>query len=147
MPHLRIAKSGSDYCETCMIMKKTMAKIRDKRSFLMQHERKSFEEHCAITHKDFLLYKEPQTVAEESNTVRHYVFNFAEKSLLPRLLWKLRQLHFMTGLKFDIIGFHSRNVGEAYFFGLPERQWPGEKSMNLVISVPFHTLNPSADSR
>lgn len=84
---------------------------------------------------------------KDSTTVRHYVFDFAEQILLPRLLRQRGQLHSATSLKFDINGVHRSNAGETYFFGLREGHWPNEKAANVFISMLHHTMNRSAQSR
>lgn len=124
-----------------------MAKSKDKKSLLIQIQRKGFEEHRLVGHEEFLLHRRLQGIAKKSKTVRHYVFDFAEKVLLPRLLHQPGQLHFTIGLKFDINGVQSSNSRQAYVFSLPEGHCPNVKSANVVISKFFHTMNLDVESR
>ena len=62
------------------------------------------------------------------NEIRHFIFDFAEKVLLPNILNQPGQLHFITGLKFDINGVYCSNVGRADVYGLIEGHWPSNKT-------------------
>lgn len=68
------------------------------------------------------------------------MFDFAEKVLLPRLLEQPGQLHFLTGLKFDINGVASSRNKKTHVFGLPEGHWPKDKTANSVCSMIYHCL-------
>ena len=74
------------------------------------------------------------------NEIRHFIFDFAEKVLLPKILNQPGQLHFITGLKFDINGLCCSNVGRAYVYGLVEGQWPSNKTANTVLSMLHNTI-------
>lgn len=73
--------------------------------------------------------------------MRHFVFDYAENSLLPKLQKQLGQLHFITGLKFDLFGFACSNDGKTDVYVLVEGFWPGEKTENIVLSILHHSIN------
>ena len=50
------------------------------------------------------------------------------------------QLHFVTGLKFDINGVSSSWTNSNYVFGLPEGHWPNDKTVNSVCSMLYHCM-------
>ena len=77
---------------------------------------------------------------EDANEARHFVFDFAEKVLFPRLLKQPGQLHFVTGLKFNIKGVSSSRIKSNYVFGLPEGHWPNDKTANSVCSMLYHCM-------
>ena len=82
---------------------------------------------------------------EDANEARHFVFDFAEKVLLPRLLKHPGQLHFVTGLKFDINGVSSSRTNWNYVFGLPEGHWPNDKTANSVCSMLYYSMELSME--
>lgn len=67
--------------------------------------------------------------------MQHVVFDYAEKVLLSQLLKQPGQLYFVTGLKFDLFGFHNFNAAKSYIFGLSERHWSDAKDPNIVLSM------------
>eukprot|EP00171_Calliarthron_tuberculosum_P023069 IDg23069t1 len=79
--------------------------------------------------------------AEESGSTVHLVFDFAEKVQLPRLTRQPGQIHFTTGLRFDLFGVSSSNFCVNFIFGLPEGHWPESKTANEVLSMVLHVLN------
>lgn len=147
MSHLRIAHSGSDYCDTCVTLRNIMKRTGDSSSDVHRVTKEALEKHVSEATTEFLLYRRFQDMARGSSTHRHFVFDFAEKVLLPRLLKQPGQLHFTTGLKFDINGVSCSNTGNAYVFGLPEGHWPNEKSANSVISMLNYAMNLPNESR
>lgn len=64
-----------------------------------------------------------------------YFFDFAEKILLPNLINKPDQLHFITGLKFDFFGVRLSNISTTHIHCLPEVHWPDHKTANEVTSM------------
>lgn len=86
-------------------------------------------------------------MARDSSTHRNFVFDFSEKILLPRLLKQPGQLHFTTGLNFDINGVSCRNTGNAYVFDLPEGHWPNDKIASSVLSMLNYAMNLPSESR
>lgn len=133
MSHVRIAHSGSDYYDTCVTLRNVLRRTGDTSSEIHKVTTEALQRHVSEAKTEFLLYREFQNRGRGSTTHRHFVFDFAEKVLLPRLLKQPGQLHFTTGLKFDINGVCSSNTGQAYAFGLPEGHWPNDKSANSVL--------------
>lgn len=69
------------------------------------------------------------------------MFDFAENALLPKLQKRPGQLHFVTGLKFDIFGISCSNLGSTFVFGLPGGKWKKENTANFVISILHYVLD------
>lgn len=139
---LRIAKQGSDYCDLCTALKDDIKNlpILDERHLKAQID---LENHRAVAQQEFNVYRQCQkdSANNPNGNVRHLVFDFAEKVLLPRLRNQPGQLHFVTGLKFDLFGVSCSNAGTNFVFGLPEGHWPNEKTANVVISMLHHVLS------
>lgn len=66
--------------------------------------------------------------------------DFAEQVLLSSFLRQPSQIHFVTGLKFDIFGVSCSNLDTNFVFGLPEGKWPGKKRADQSVSMLFHIL-------
>lgn len=49
-------------------------------------------------------------------------------------------LHFVTGLKYDMFGISISNENKTNVYGLPEGHWPGSKGPNSVISMLHQTV-------
>ena len=135
-PTLRIATSGSDFCDLCTSLKSdigSISKFDDRYDLFI----KLLKEHRAEAKKEFLNYKLLQHKCQEdtNGNMRHYVFEVAEKVLLTRLFNQPGQLHFVTGLKFDIFGVSSTNQCLNFIYGLPEGHLPNEKTANVVFSM------------
>jgi len=132
MPTLRIAACGSDFCDTCTTLKNTMAAV-DATDPRYDSSKQYIEKHRREAKTEFQFYKNCQkTAALPGNTSNiHLVFDFAEKVLLPRLAKQPGQLHFITGLKFDIFGVSCSNLTNNFVFELPEGHWPQEKPQML----------------
>lgn len=81
--------------------------------------------HLAEARMELQVYKETiSKEAEEKITIfRHFVIEFAEKVLLPKLQRQPGKLHFVTGLKFDIFGVSCSNDGLTDVYGLVEGHW------------------------
>lgn len=71
---------------------------------------------------------------------RHFVFDFAEKVLLPRLLRQPGQISYLVGMCFDMFGVSSSRKKINYVFGLPEGHWPNNKTANSVLTMLSHCL-------
>lgn len=78
--------------------------------------------------------------------IRHYLYYFAEKYLLPRLIRQPGKIHFVVELKFDFNGVFSSKPGLNHIFGLAEGHWPGDKSANAVLSMLHHVINFTEES-
>lgn len=74
-------------------------------------------------------------------TELHLIFDFAEKILLPHSLRQPGQLHFNTGLNFDLFGTHVNNLNCTSIFCLPEGHWPNSKTGNKVGSMILYQLD------
>lgn len=75
-----------------------------------------------------------------SGEALHLIFDFAEKVPLPSMKEQPSNLHFITGMRFDIFGVHSSNVNCNYILGIPECFWPGCKFANEVLYILSHVL-------
>ncbi|PXF44968.1 hypothetical protein BWQ96_05268 [Gracilariopsis chorda] len=97
---------------------------------------------------EFKLYRAIVTATQEGPSANpiHLVFDFAEKELLPHLLGQPGQLHFVTGLKFDLFGVYSSGRKVCYVYRLPEGHWPNNKTANDVTSMVHHALKQHRDS-
>lgn len=73
--------------------------------------------------------------ANPSTSEIHITFDFAEKVLLLALKRQPGQLHFVTGLKFDLFGAASTNMNKVFLFGLLEGHWPHGKTANEVLPM------------
>lgn len=71
----------------------------------------------------------------------HLVFDFAEKVTLPVFERQPGQLHFITGLRYDIFGIYCSNLKSSKVFGLPEGHWPGTKDATSVLSMLLYIIN------
>lgn len=50
----------------------------------------------------------------------HFMFDYDEKVLLPRMQKQPGQLHFLISLKFDINGVTNSNIGTCLIHGLTQ---------------------------
>ena len=118
---MRISSSGSDFCDFCTKLKDDLKSLSSS-DFRYKLACEGLLEHRKNAENEFKYYKDVQTqcYVDNTNEKRHYVFDFAEKVLLPRLKIQPGQLHFITGLKFDLFGVSSSNDTLNYIFGLPE---------------------------
>lgn len=76
----------------------------------------------------------------ETQHVLHLVMVFAEKVLLTSLLRQSGQMHFTTGLNFDILWISCSNLNTNFVFGLPEGHFPNGKSADQTIHMLFNIL-------
>lgn len=133
-PTLRIHKLGSDFCDSCTKMLNMFNTLTDPTAKTAIWQARNV--HRAEALVEFQLYRQLQ---KDLNGVvdgtLHLTFDFAEKVLLPCLLRQPGQLHFVTGIKFDIFGVTSSTVNSTFVFGLPEGHWPGGKTANEVCSM------------
>lgn len=146
---LRIAVSGSDFCDLCTSLKDDLAHL-DSTSDRYTATTQLLQDHRLHAKEAFLFYKMCQTSGqvEPNGVTRHLVFDFAEKVLLPKVQKQPGQLHFVTGLKIDFFGVSSSNEHMNYVFGLPEGHWPAEKTANSVLSMLHHiTTSQRIDGR
>lgn len=92
------------------------------------------ERHIEKARTEFSLYKYYQDVASPDCRCKlsHFVFDYAEKMLLPRLQKQPGQLAFIKGLKFDLFGVACSNDQQTDFFGLVECYGAQEITANTV---------------
>lgn len=134
-PMLRLEGHGSDFCETCTKLRNVIMTIpaglaRDELVLTRRkHHPKAVNEFsvCSTLCRD--------VGANTAGNMVHLTLYFAENVLLPHLVQQSSQLHFMTGLKFDLFGVASTNFNNVYLFSLPEGHCPGEKLSNEVLSM------------
>lgn len=93
-------------------------------------------------HIEFDFYKICQGTASTNphGDSVYFVFDFAEKVLPLRLLKQPGQMHFITGLKFDILCVSSSNLSMNFLFGLPEGHRANETTANVVVSMLHWTI-------
>lgn len=84
---------------------------------------------------EFLQYVLSLNIEKERKygNVKHFVFNFAENVLLPKLLKQPGKLNFVTGLKNDIFGVHSSNEHLISIFGLAEGYCLIQRHLTLFL--------------
>lgn len=141
MKYLRIASTGSDFCDTCISLRDTISSlgidnpVADAASLALS-------KHLNEARGEFQCYKALFSSARDGrkSPFMHFVFDYAEKVLLPRLQKQPGQLHFVTGLKFDINGVACSNSNSVDIFGLVEGHWPQEKTANTVLSMLHHSV-------
>lgn len=71
----------------------------------------------------------------DSAELVHVIIDFAEKMLLHSLLTPPGQLHFITGLKKDLLCVRCSNNKTNYVISLAEGHWPGGKTASEVSSM------------
>ena len=84
-----------------------------------EHRRKALTE-CQLYIK--IRYRQK---SRQKNGTMHFVFDFDEKVLLPNMERQPGNLHFTTGLKYDMFGISISNDQSSNVYGLPEGHWPG----------------------
>lgn len=135
-PRLRVAKTGSDFCDLCTTLKNDISELHhsDERYACLKD---LLSRHKDAARREHLKYKEDMAFVSgnRDGEFQHIVFDFAEKVLLPQLLKQPGQLYFVTGLKYDIFGVHDSNGGSTFVFGLAEGHWPNEKTANSIVSM------------
>lgn len=70
----------------------------------------------------------------------HLFIDFSEKVILPHFFRKPGQLHFVTVLKFDLLGIMISNLSTADIHCLPEGHWHGQRSANKVASIVHYSI-------
>ncbi len=78
--------------------------------------------------------------ASLNNSTAHLVFDFAEKVTLPSIDNQPGQLHFITGLCYDIFGISLSNLKITNVYGLPEGRRPNIKDATSVLSMLWHSI-------
>ncbi len=68
------------------------------------------------------------------------MFDFAEKVTLPSIDNQPGQLHFITGLCYDIFGISLSNLKITNVYGLPEGRRPNIKDATSVLSMLWHSI-------
>lgn len=144
---LRIAKSGSDFCVLCTVLKFQLAQYSTT-DIRRQALKEKMDNHLKDAESEFRNYKTimKDCSVEHQSVKRHFVFDFAEKILLPKLLNQPGQLHFKTGLKLDINGVYCSNTGKTNLFALVEGHWPSDKTANSVLSMLHYTISRPQNS-
>ena len=141
LPYLRIAPRGTDFCDTCTIMREKIDHEADEifKNILIS----AYEQHRSEAKIEFENYLSIQNEARKNTeeTYLHLVFDFAEKRLLPCLTKQPGQLHFITGLKLDLFGISNSNESQSYIYILPEGHWPNQKTANEVLSMLHHSIS------
>lgn len=142
MPLLIISRTGSYFCDTCTTLKDSIWSLPDSHVNRLA-EKADIDEHLTETRLEFKDYKQLQEDGMKSSkyVMRHFVFDFVEKVLLPRLLKQPGQLYFVPGIKVDIIGVACSNESKTDIYGLVEGRWIHEKISNAVISMLHHSLD------
>jgi hypothetical protein len=115
--HIKLATSGSDYCDTCTTLQNPVY------SGLLQY-------HKAEASLEREAYNERM-----SGTRAHFVFDFAEKILLPHLTKQPGAMFFAKRLKYDVFGVYECSQSSQSIFGLAEGHWPDRKTANEVLSM------------
>lgn len=133
---LHIQKTRSNFCETSIQLRNNSLVATDveTRKHLLiarqcQRERtlaeyKSYRDIC------FCIVKNPST------SELHRTSGFAEENIiLPLLLRQTAQLHFITGLKYELFDDASSNLNKVFLFWLPKGHWTNAKTSNEFLSI------------
>lgn len=62
------------------------------------------------------------------------------KTLLPVIPPKLGQLHFVSALKWDILGLVCSTLQKSFAYILQEGKWPYEKTADTEVSMLQNTI-------
>eukprot|EP00171_Calliarthron_tuberculosum_P022537 IDg22537t1 len=132
---LRIRRLGTDFCDTCTQLRNQIDVLPPGEMRQLLVEIRSL--HREKARQEYNIYMELSDRARTNpgTTEVHVTFDFAEKVLLPVLKRQPGQLHFITGLKFDLFAAASSNLDKVFVYGLPEGFWPHGKTANEVISM------------
>lgn len=146
-PTLRMRQTGTDFCDTCTELKNHIYLLEsgEKRETLIE-ARRMHREKASQEYKVYLELSDKGRSTPAQSDV-HVTFDFAEKVLLPSLKRQPGQLHFVTGLKFDIFGAASSNLDKVFVYGLPEGYWPNSKTANEVLSMVEPIIIKHVDTR
>lgn len=141
MPYLRIASSGSEFCNSCKTLQVTMKSL-PRTDVRVIAARDFLSRLLGEARMEFRVYKETMSKeAEENiNVFCHFVCDFSEKVLLPKIQKQPGKLHLVTLLKFDILGVASGNDGLTDVYCLVEGHWTQEKTANafFINASPFN---------
>lgn len=86
----------------------------------MNQAKSKIQVHRAQANVEFKIYKQYQAECSNTTNIYHVAFDYAEKVLILRKVEHPGQLHFLTGLKFNLNGVLCSKTGRNYIFGLPE---------------------------
>ena len=125
-PNLIVMKPGSNYCDTCILLKDHPA-AREHHRQLARQERTNYITEIAQSQED-------------TSTYVHFTMDFAEKVYLPHYTVQASSVYFKTRLKFDLFGVSNETETTHNMYCLPEGQWPKGKDVNVVLSMLHHTL-------
>ena len=172
--HYQFQQVGSDFCDTCTRDTNLLSKVAavsakartdEDRELCKQAKAKvelriktHFQQYTeAKAHYKKTLAAVKQSAVAGQAEFDMFVFDFAEKILLPRLEFTPGRMYYVTGLKMDLFGV---TVGHLlrekvpdkpddlsnfrqmqYNFALQENHWPNVgKISDHVISMLFHTV-------
>eukprot|EP00171_Calliarthron_tuberculosum_P002461 IDg2461t1 len=136
---LQISAGRTDLCDTCVSLRRYICTLSGDAKVQKEAE---LEQHRCNARVEYSYYQKirESTLLQPSGQTVHLVMDFAEKVLLPSMMDQPGNLHFVTGLKFDIFGISSSNLGKTYLFGLAEGHWKGGKSADEVLSMLFFAI-------
>ena len=109
-PLPRIATNGINFCDFCTGVKSEISNMGRGDEPLVAFV-EMLEKHRQHAATELLFYRPTQAKSsvKPSSSTRPFVSDLAAKCLLPKLLNRPGQLHFITGLKLDIFGVSSGN--------------------------------------
>ena len=118
--YIRIFKKESDFCDTCTEFNNLLETFDNEEMITCIQTARNI--HREIAKIEFKRYQDILQEASSGNSISyvHFVFDFAEKVLLPYLIQQPGLLHFITGLKVDLFGIHFCNLKKTFVFCLPE---------------------------
>ncbi len=116
---LKIWLRGSDFCDYCVTINNRIGAVSDpERLDLIEQLRV----HKEIAQNEYQIYNKIRKIASlyPTREIVHLVFDFAEKVTLPSMERQPGQLHFVTGLKYDIFGISLTKLNITNVYGLSE---------------------------
>lgn len=116
---VKIMKPGSDYCNKCTQINNILCNDLDEDTRLTLED--SLKLHRAEAAAEFANPIKMQDNARENpnSGELHLVFDFAEKEILAHFLRQHGQLHFTTGLNFDLFCVSISNIKSFDIHFLP----------------------------
>ena len=131
---LRISPRGSDFCDKCVILTE---KISNESGTIKEELLKELELHKRTARAEYHSYCEIRNHSKSnpSGSDIHLVMDFAEKVTLLSMERQPGQLHFVTGLRYDIFGIYCSKLDETKNFGLSEGHWPNTEDPTSILSM------------
>ncbi len=142
---LKFSNGGTDYCDTFVALSRYIRTLSGDAKQISEMELREHRRLADLEYKNYQSTRESVISGSECDTI-HLVMDFAEKVHLPSVLDQPGNLHFTTGIKFDIFGISSSNFRNTFLYGLPKGHWKGGTRCDEVLSI-FGITKRKAKSR